>query len=435
MPNPAPKQTGTKGPTFLEALDQFPTPQLDDDAPLRFCVQDVYKFDERRIIAGRVESGTISQGDEVIIWPYERKVKISSIERWNVDNGPQTATPGESVGLMLDHQAFIERGNTISHVEDPSSLTTWFDANIFWMGNEPLKVNTPLQIKLLTQEIECRVTRVHQIINTESLREDDETHTRVGRNQVAVVTVRTIRPIALDAFQTVKESGRFVMVEDGTVCGGGIVSSTHSSYSQVEELTSKDISWSFSEVNREQRHSRNGHRGATIWLTGLSGSGKSTIARALEVELFRRGGQTYILDGDNIRHGLNADLGFSAEARTENIRRIGEVAKLFADSGQIVITSFISPFRKDRDRVRRIFDSGSFFEVHIKCPLEVCEERDPKGLYKKAREGLIKEFTGIDSPFEEPEKPEIVLNTDKTALEDCVDQILTLLNETGVFTV
>jgi adenylylsulfate kinase len=197
---------------------------------------------------------------------------------------------------------------------------------------------------------------------------------------------------------------------------------------------SKNIFWEHGNVSRGDREKVNGHRGATIWFTGLSGSGKSTLAKLMESALFARGCQTYVLDGDNVRHGLNRDLGFSPDDRTENIRRIGEVAKLFTENGSIVLTAFISPYREDRDMVRAQMQTTDFIEVHVDCALEVCEQRDPKGLYKKARAGEIPQFTGISAPYEVPLSPELVLRTDSATPEDCIDQLIDFLEANGYLT-
>ncbi|MEY9867527.1 adenylylsulfate kinase [Peribacillus sp. B2I2] len=190
---------------------------------------------------------------------------------------------------------------------------------------------------------------------------------------------------------------------------------------------STNVTWHDTSLTKELRRKQNGHESTVLWFTGLSGSGKSTIANAVAKELYNRNIRSYVLDGDNIRHGLNKDLGFSEEDRTENIRRIGEVSKLFVDSGQFVLTAFISPFRADRQIVRDLLDEGEFIEVYIKCPIEECEVRDPKGLYDKARKGIIKDFTGIDSPYEEPEQPEIILESDQYSIEECVEQVIAYL--------
>ena len=196
-------------------------------------------------------------------------------------------------------------------------------------------------------------------------------------------------------------------------------------------MKSTNVTWHDTGITKNDREKQNEHKGVVIWLTGLSGCGKSTIASKLQEDLFQLGWQVYILDGDNIRHGLNGDLGFSPEDREENIRRIGEVAHLFADSGTIAITSFISPYRKDRDRARSLMKEGEFIEVFVKAPLSICEDRDPKGLYKKARDGVIKEFTGISAPYEEPENPEIILETDKLSVEESVAAITNYLKKSS----
>ncbi|WP_010283866.1 adenylyl-sulfate kinase [Bacillus timonensis] len=193
------------------------------------------------------------------------------------------------------------------------------------------------------------------------------------------------------------------------------------------------IVWHQSTVTKYERQQQNQHKSCVIWFTGLSGSGKSSLANALDKELFSQNVQSYVLDGDNIRHGLNAGLGFSKEDRKENIRRIGEVSKLFVDSGQIVSTAFISPFREDREQVRALFPEGDFIEVYVKCPISVCENRDPKGLYKKARNGEISEFTGVSSPYEEPNQPELVIETDKLTISQSVETIILYLKERGIF--
>ncbi|MEH7505171.1 adenylyl-sulfate kinase [Neobacillus drentensis] len=193
-----------------------------------------------------------------------------------------------------------------------------------------------------------------------------------------------------------------------------------------------NITWHETSISKENRREKNGHGSCALWFTGLSGSGKSTIANAVSNELFRQGISEYVLDGDNIRHGLNKDLGFSDYDRTENIRRIGEVAKLFVDSGKVVTTAFISPFRSDRDQVRALFEDGEFIEVFVQCPIEECERRDPKQLYAKARRGEIKDFTGIDSPYEGPEQPEITLHSDQVTVEEAVEQVFTYLREKNI---
>jgi bifunctional enzyme CysN/CysC len=251
----------------------------------------------------------------------------------------------------------------------------------------------------------------------------------IARNDVAEVTIRTKKPIAFDNYDRLAATGRFVIVDNRQVCGGGVISKGE--YPDRRELLSgiksKNIFWTDGKVTREARERRHAHKGAVIWLTGLSGAGKSTIATELERELFNLGLHTYVLDGDNVRHGLSANLGFAPEDRMENIRRVGEVAKLFADAGTLVITAFISPYRDDRRLVRELMKEGEFIEVFVEAPLAVCEQRDPKGLYKMARAGQITNFTGVSAPYEPPESAEITVRTDRLTANECVTQIIDFL--------
>jgi bifunctional enzyme CysN/CysC len=257
----------------------------------------------------------------------------------------------------------------------------------------------------------------------------DEAEPFVGRHEVAELTLHTKKPIAFDVHSDIAPMGRFVIVDGYDLAGGGIIAAdsyprrTHDAHTK-----SDNIYWSHGKITARQRELRNGHIGCVIWLTGLSGAGKSTIATELERELFAMGRHVYILDGDNIRHGLGSDLGFSPKDRAENIRRVGEVAKLFADAGVVCITAFISPYQADRDMVRRILPPGRFIEVYVNAPLAICEQRDPKGLYAKARAKEIKEFTGISAPYEAPAQAEIELRTDQLTAPESVTKILEYLH-------
>jgi bifunctional enzyme CysN/CysC len=248
--------------------------------------------------------------------------------------------------------------------------------------------------------------------------------TELRINEVGDVTLQTRSPLVLDNHERIPTMGRFILADGDCLVGGGVISGAL--YTSSKAVKSENTFWSESEITAERRALRNQHRGAVIWLTGLSGAGKSTIARALEKELFRLSMHTYVLDGDNLRHGLNANLGFAPEDRAENIRRVSEVAKLMADAGAVVITSFISPYRADRTRARAVaLQAGAeFVEIFVDAPLAICEQRDPKGLYEKARAGKLKGFTGIDAPYEPPEDPEIVVRTHEQTAPESVDQIL-----------
>jgi bifunctional enzyme CysN/CysC len=295
------------------------------------------------------------------------------------------------------------------------------------MGDRPFSIGKRYNVKLLTQEIECQLVSVDRVIDATSLDTFTGLRLSVVKNEVAEVTIQARSPLVMDNHDRVDTSGRFVVVDERDVAGGGIIFG--GTYVERERIQSTNLFWSEGRIDQRIRIERNGHRGMVVWLTGLSGSGKSTLARALETNLFNRHMQVYVLDGDNIRHGLNSNLGFSPDDRVENIRRIAEVAKLMADAGLVVIASLISPYRLDRTRARNVIlsDDVEFVEVHVAAPLQVCERRDPKSLYKRARSGEIKNFTGIDAPYEEPENPEITIHTDRESVKESVGRLLDFL--------
>jgi bifunctional enzyme CysN/CysC len=420
------------GPTMAEALDEMSPFAPPVELPLRFCVQDVYKFDERRIIAGRIETGTLRVGDELVFSPANKTSIVQSIEQWQPANpndnagpdGVEMAIAGDSIGIMLREQIFVERGYVGSHSKNAPIETNRFHGDLFWIARQPARLSHLYTARLATQEVKCQIVTLDEVMDSSSLERSAAKADQLGRNEVGRLTIQTRAPIVLDNHDRVPPLGRFVLVDDGIICGGGII---HGGvYTDRAAIKSKNIFWSEGKINAQARAAQHGHRGAVIWLTGLSGSGKSTIAQALERELFVRAMHPYVLDGDNIRHGLNSNLGFSPDDRVENIRRVSEVAKLMADAGNVVITAFISPYRADRQRARAIAMEGNaeFIEVFVDAPLQVCEERDPKDLYKKARAGEIRQFTGIDAPYETPVDPEIVVQTHQQSVEESVATIL-----------
>ncbi len=412
-----------QGPTVLEALDALETQRADVDLPLRFCVQDVYRFDGRRIIAGRIETGTLKVGDQLVFSPANKSSVVATIERWNAPaNGPAVA--GDSIGVTLSEQIFVERGYVASHESETPIETNRFHADLFWIVREPLRVGHPYDLRLATQDLKCEIVSIEEVMDSSTLEAKTDQCEQLERNEVGRLTIQTRGPLVIDNHDRIPNLGRFVLVDDGQICGGGTIFG--GVYTDRQVAKSKNIFWSEGKITAHARAARSGHRGAVIWFTGLSGAGKSTIAQALERELFHRAMHTYVLDGDNIRHGLNSNLGFSPEDRVENIRRVSEVAKLMADAGAVVITAFISPYRMDRRRAREIALEGNaeFIEVFVDAPLEVCETRDPKNLYKKARAGEIHDFTGIDAPYEAPEDAEIVVHTDQQTVDESVATIL-----------
>ncbi|MGA2867226.1 MAG: adenylyl-sulfate kinase [Verrucomicrobiota bacterium] len=426
---PSPNMPWWRGPTVLETLDEFKPAELPKDQPLRFALQDVYRFDQRRILAGRVEAGTVRVGDRLLFSPYNKTGTVKTIERWNAPPA-QSASAGESIGLTLTEQVFLARGAVAAHETAPPFELSSFKARLFWLGKQPFTKGRTYKLKLATQEVECRIESLEQVIDAATLqtvlRKDNELF--VGRHEVAELTLHTKRPIAFDVHADIAPTGRFVIVDGFDLAGGGIITPdiyprrTHDAHTKSDH-----IYWSRGRVTARQRELRAGHLGRVIWLTGLSSAGKSTIATELERALFNLGRHVYVLDGDNMRHGLCSDLGFSPQDRAENIRRVGEVAKLFADAGVVCITAFISPYRADRDFARRILPPGKFVEVFVNAPLAVCEQRDPKGLYAKARAGEIKEFTGISAPYEPPANPEVELRTDRLTAAESVAKLLEYL--------
>lgn len=411
-----------QGPTVLQALDGFEYKELPTERPLRMPVQDVYKFDQRRIIAGRIESGRLEVGDEVIFSPSNKTAKIKSIEAWHVPEVPEEASAGQSIGVTLTEQIFVERGEVMSHLDRAPIESNVFKAKLFWLGHNPVRIGNGYTLKLGTLEAPVAVEAIDHVIDTSDL--STKPAERIERNGAGEVVLRTKRMLALDEHEQNPITGRFVLVENYLPVGGGIVSMEgYPDQRNLITVRSTNITAVGHAVTRDARAGRNGHKGAVLWFTGLSGAGKSTLALALERELFAKGYQVYVLDGDNIRTGLNANLGFSPEDRAENIRRVGEVAALFADAGFIVISSFISPYRSDRDRAREAA-KDVFHEVYVRASLEACESRDPKGLYKRARTGEIPEFTGISSPYEPPESPDLVVPTDELAVDECLGVLL-----------
>lgn len=423
------KMAWYKGPTVVDMLDTFEPPKPLHDLPLRLPLQDVYRFDARRILAGRIESGTLRVGDKLVFSPNNKTSAVASIERWNAP-ARDYAVAGESVGITLTEQIFVDRGHVASLEQDAPIESNRFRARLFWMGKRSLTVGQRYKLKLATQELEAQVVSIEKIIDSSTLDAVDLTTTprqEIARNDVAEVTIQTRGALVMDNQDRNPVMGRFVILDDRITAGGGIIFG--GTYSDRGRVKSENIYWTDGDVTSSQRALRNGHRGAVIWLTGLSGSGKSTMSRALERELFNLGHHVYVLDGDNVRHGLNSNLGFSPEDREENIRRVAEVAKLMADAGLICITAFISPYRADRRRAREIaLESGAeFIEVFVDAPVEVCEQRDPKGLYKKARAGEIKGFTGIDAPYETPENPEITVHTDRETEAESLTRLIDYL--------
>jgi bifunctional enzyme CysN/CysC len=427
---PSEKMPWHQGDTLLGALDHLRQPPAPIDRPLRFIVQDIYRFDERRLIAGRIESGQLKVGDELVFWPDGKRSKVKSIEWWPRDETRTAAQAGQSVALTLEEQIFVERGHIASHAQDAPVESRAFSARVFWLHDTPLQVGQTYTLKLATQQFEARLAKVDRLMDSATLAPLAETRTSIGRNEVAELVWQARQPVAFDNSDTIQETGRFIVVQDGRIGGGGVIFGAQYEPA-ANAVRSSHLSWTDDPVSREARIDHFGHRGAVLWLTGLSGSGKSTLAVALQARMFRKGFAVTLLDGDNLRHGLCSDLGFSDADRSENIRRAAEAAKLLAEAGLLVITSLISPFARDRQRAAAICRQAGlpFAEVYVSTPLEICEQRDPKSLYKKARAGEIKGFTGIDSPYEPPTDPALELRADLLSKEQGVEQLQKLVEK------
>jgi bifunctional enzyme CysN/CysC len=390
------------GPTLLEALDGIPETKELVNQPLRFPIQDVYRFDHRRILAGRIESGTLKAGEQLLFLPSGRSSVVRSIESWNT---PQvdTLSAGDPAGVTLADQLFVERGSIAVHANDAPSLATEFTARIFWLGRTPLAAGKRYKLKLVTQEVECEIKTLEEVIDASTVQTISGADS-VRTNDAAKVVIRTRRPVAVDLFERVPTLGRLVLVDGFDVAGGGIVIDVPERFAAATVVADAGLNADLTQVARGERHLRHGHRGAVVWLTGVPGSGKTTLATALERQLFERHIQVFVLDGENIRPGLSADLGVSGSDREEHMRRVAEVAKLFAEAGSACIVSFTSPTRAERDRARRIMQTGDGPQIPF---LEVY-------------------FSGANdasSQYEPPEHPEVTL-LERAGLDERVNTVL-----------
>ena len=368
------------GPAVLEALDAIPDAKELTNQPLRFPIQDVYRFDHRRILAGRVEAGTLRAGDQLLFLPSGRTSVVRSIENWN---SPQvdSLSAGDPAGITLSDQLFVERGSVAVHADDAPSLATEFTARIFWLGRTPLAAGKRYKLKLVTQEVECEIKTLEEVVDASTV-ETIPGADSVRTNDAAKVVIHTRRPVAIDKFERVPTMGRLVLVDGFDVAGGGIVVEIPERFAAATVVAEASVNADVSQVARGERHLRHGHRGAVVWLTGIPGSGKTTLAKAIERQLFERHIQVFVLDGENVRPGVSADLGASASEREENMRRVSEVAKLFAEAGLVCIVSFTSPTRDERERARRVIDvedgpSIPFLETYLSSANDASSQYEP----------------------------------------------------------
>uniref|UniRef100_UPI0031382035 adenylyl-sulfate kinase n=1 Tax=Ferrovibrio terrae TaxID=2594003 RepID=UPI0031382035 len=400
-----------QGPTLIGALDAFAPRAHPVEQPLRLPVQDLYRLDDRRVIVGRVESGRIKVGERIRFAPGGREATVATLEAWSgsAANGSSWHAPrseavaGESVAFTLDEDVFVERGALASTPDQRPREATRLTARLFWLDREALKPGDKVTLKLGTAEREVEVEAITEVLDVESLGTTDAT--QIERNGVARVILRSRKPLAVDLYENHARTGRGVLIRGPQIAGGLVIEAAEQARIAANDIVAVDSS-----VTADERRQQNGHRGGVLWLTGLSGAGKSTLAMAAQRALFARGQQVAVLDGDNLRHGLNRDLGFSDADRAENIRRLAEVARVMADNGMIVLVSAISPLRQQRSLARTIIGAG-FHEIHVHADLAVCESRDPKGLYKRARAGEIAQFTGISAPYEAPTEAAVTIDT------------------------
>jgi bifunctional enzyme CysN/CysC len=413
------------GLTVVEALDALEPARPLAALPLRLPVQAIYKFDDRRLVAGRIESGHLASGDEIVIMPAGKIAKIRTVESWPATpiKGKQSA--GRSVGITLDRELFVERGDVIAHVGKSPRDTRRLRARIFWLHDKPLSKGDQILVRLGTREARAVVVAIEKAVDPGELSSHE--NTAIARNHVGEIDISLAQPIAADSYADNPRTGRLVIEVSGRIAGGGLVLSVDAGQRAVPV----DIVPVESALRPDERSARYRHNGAVIWLTGLPGAGKSTLAKALERRLFSRGGSPILLDGDTLRAGLNGDLGFSAKDRSENIRRLAEVATHLAKNGHIAVVAAVSPAREDRAAARRVADE-LFREIHVATPAEVCEGRDPKGHYAKARAGALAGFTGIGNDYEAPVSAELTLDTTGRSVTDVTDEIERMLAKTGV---
>ncbi len=389
------------GPQLVPYLETIEVASDRTSQPLRFPVQWVNRPNlDFRGFSGTVASGVVKVADEVLIAASRKPAVVTRIV--TMDGDLEAAIAGQAVTLVLDREVDISRGDVLSHPGETPEYSNQFQARMVWMSDESAFPGRSYLLKTGSQLVPATITDLKFRTNVNTLEQSPAKTLEL--NEVGTLTIATDKPIAFDAYASNGLTGAFILIDriSNATLGAGVI--------DFGLRRAQNLSWQSFDVNRDVRARMKGQKPAIVWFTGLSGSGKSTVANLIEKRLAAEGRHAYILDGDNVRHGLNKDLGFTEDARVENIRRVAEVARLMADAGLIVIVSFISPFRNERRLAREVAGDVTFAEVYVDTPLAVCEARDPKGLYARARRGEIKNFTGIDSPFEAPEHPEIVLH-------------------------
>lgn len=413
----SPRTSWYEGPTLMGYLENVEATRSRGDRFV-FPVQWVNRRDPRfRGFAGTIAAGAVRVGDEIRVTASGQKATVAEIV--TMDGSPVQAAAGDAVTLRLDHQIDASRGDILSQADAPLEMTDQFEATLVWMHEDAGLTGRSYDLKLGNQWVSAAITAIKYRIDIGSLAR--EASRKLELNDISVCNLATTRPLVYDSYEACPALGSFILVDrftHATVAAGMI----RHTLRRAQNVHRQALS-----IARADRERLGGHKGKVLWFTGLSGSGKSTLANALEVELHRRGMRTYLLDGDNLRQGLNRDLGFTEEDRVENIRRVGEVARLMMDAGLIVLTAFISPFRQEREMARELMGPENFLEVYLCTPLEVCEQRDAKGLYRQARAGRIPNMTGINSPYEVPEAPQYRADGAQRSVDEMVRELAGLV--------
>ena len=411
------------GPTLLEHLESVDVGEHVLEAPFRLPIQWVNRPNlDFRGYSGTIATGRVAVGDDVVVAGPGKASKVARIIAPEGD--VKSAQAEEAVTITLEDEIDISRGDLLSAPEARPDVADQMAAHVIWMADEAMLPGRSYLMKIGTKTVTATVTDIKHKINVNSF--EHVAAKKLVLNEIAYCNLALSQAVAFDPYEANRSTGSFILIDRMTnaTVGAGMV------WFALRRAT--NIHWQALDVDKIARAESLGQKPAVLWFTGLSGSGKSTIASIVEKKLHAEGKQTYTLDGDNVRHGLNRDLGFTDADRVENIRRVGEVARLFADAGLITLVSFISPFRSERRMARDLLDEGEFFEVFVDTPIEECKKRDPKGLYKKAEAGEIKNFTGIDSPYEAPENAEIHLRNVNRDPEDVADEVIAFLKEKGI---
>lgn len=422
--SPSPNLPWYRGPTLLDFLEEVEVPASEARrAPLRLPVQWLSRAGSGfRGFAGTIASGSLRAGDAVRVQPSGRISHVARIVGFGQDE--QQAEAGQAVMVTLADPIEVARGDLISGADEPAEVADQFEATVIWMGEAPLLRGRSYLMKLAGSTVNATISPIKYKLNIDTLGRAPAPF--LAESEIGVCNLELDRPIAYTAYAANRDLGGFLLIDQlsNETVGAGML--------RFSLRRAHNIHWQALDVDKRARATLKSQRPCVLWFTGFSGAGKSVIANLLDKKLHSLGRHSYLLDGDNVRHGLNKDLGFTAADRVENIRRIAEVAKLMVDAGLIVSTAFISPFRAERRMARALFEPGEFIEIFVDTPLAVAEERDPKGLYKKARRGELKNFTGIDSPYERPENPDLVVDTVDSSAELAAEAIVSFMKARGL---